>query len=437
MPIFKDPHSKQIFKTWWPLAASWLLMAVEIPALSAVIARLPDARINLAAYGGIIFPLSLIIEAPIIMLLAASVALSKDWPSYLKIRRFMITAGAILTGLHILVAFTPLYDIVVAHVMGVPDEIIEPGRLGLRIMTPWTWAIAYRRFNQGVMIRFGHSDAVGVGTLVRLSTDAIVLAVGYLLGGLPGVAVGAAAQAMGVTTEAIYTGLRMRPVLHNEVRLAPILEVLTWRRFASFYVPLALTTLLTLLWQPIGSAALSRMNLALASLASWQVLAGLTFMLRSPGTAYNEVVVAMLDRPGTYAALRRFTTRLFLVAGALHLIMAATPLARLWFSKVSALPPDLTTLAATGFWLALPLAPITVLQSYFQGAILHGKQTRAIPESVVVFFLTVSILLGAGLLWGQAVPGLYLAMGAFVCANLMQTGWLYVRSKKILTNLET
>jgi len=48
--------------------------------------------------------LALIIEAPIIMLLAASTALSKDLPSYRLIRRFMMWAGGLLTGLHILVA---------------------------------------------------------------------------------------------------------------------------------------------------------------------------------------------------------------------------------------------------------------------------------------------------------------------------------------------
>ena len=97
-----------IFRTWWPLAASWMLMSLELPAVSAIIARLPYPTINLAAYGGIVFPISLIIEAPIIMLLAASTALSKDYASYQKLRRFMMLAGGSLTLLHILVAFTPL-----------------------------------------------------------------------------------------------------------------------------------------------------------------------------------------------------------------------------------------------------------------------------------------------------------------------------------------
>lgn len=53
-------------------------MGLEGPAISAVIARLANPEINLAAYGGVVFPLALFIEAPIIMLLAASTALSTD-----------------------------------------------------------------------------------------------------------------------------------------------------------------------------------------------------------------------------------------------------------------------------------------------------------------------------------------------------------------------
>ena len=60
-------------------------MSLELPALSAVIARLPNPDINLAAYGGVVFPLALILESPIIMLLAASTALSKDCASYQRL----------------------------------------------------------------------------------------------------------------------------------------------------------------------------------------------------------------------------------------------------------------------------------------------------------------------------------------------------------------
>lgn len=423
-----------ILKTWWPLAASWLLMGVESPVISAVIARLADPEINLAAYGGVVFPLAFIIEAPVIMLLAASTALSKDWASYQKIRRFMIVSGAALTGVHILLSFTPLYYVLVREIIRVPEEIIEPARLGMMVMIPWTWSIAYRRFNQGVMIRFGYSSAVWVGTIVRLLADALVLSVGYGLKINPGAAVAAGAHALGVMCEAAYIGWRVQPILRNDLRQAEPVAPLTWRAFADFYTPLVLTSLLSYLWQPIGSAVLSRMPEALNSLAVWPVLSGVTFMLRTFGIAYNEVVVALLNRPGSYPSLKRFATLLTAVTGSLHLLIAATPLALFWFRDVSALPEPLAEMARLGFWLALPMTVLAVLQSWYQGAILFGEKTRGIPESVGVFFGVVLALLGAGMAWGR-VAGLYVGMASFVLATLVQVVWLWYRSRPVMSKI--
>jgi len=420
----------RILRTWWPLAASWMLMGAELPALSAIVARLPDPEINLAAYGGIVFPLALIIESPIIMLLAASTALSKDLDSYQKMRRFMMVSGAILTGLHILVAFTPLYTFIAEHVLGAPPEIVAPGRIGLMIMTPWTWSIAYRRFNQGVLIRFDHSKAVGVGTAVRLSADLIVLLAGYAIGTIPGILVATCAVAAGVMSEAIYVGIVVRPVLRDELRLAPPVEKkLSRRSFLDFYFPLVLTSLLTLIVQPIGSAALSRMPQALASLAIWPVVSGLIFMLRSLGLAFNEVVVALLDEPRSTHSLRRFTGLLTAGTTLILLVFAATPLSRLWFQRLSGLTPLLAALAMVGVWISLPMPGLSVLQSWYQGIILHNRRTRAITEAVVVFLATCTLLLVAGVAWAR-MTGIYVGLGAFVIAMLTQTIWLWFRSRQ-------
>ena len=185
-------------------------------------ARLANPEINLAAYGGIVWPVALIIEAPIIMLLAASTALSTDWDAYRSLRKFMTITSIILTGVHILVAFTPLYYFVVVRLIGSPAEIVEPARWGLMVMVPWTWAIAYRRFQQGAMIRFGYSGAIVVGTGIRLVTDVVLVLIGMRIGILPGVVVGAGAQALGVTAEAIYSGFRVRAVVFEKLKQADV-----------------------------------------------------------------------------------------------------------------------------------------------------------------------------------------------------------------------
>jgi len=420
---------RHIVQTWWPLAASWLLMSAEGSAVSAVVARLANPEINLAAYGGVVFPLSLIIEAPIIMLLSASTALSKDWDSYLKLKRFMTRAGALLTALHVLIAFTPLYYVIAVRLIGAPAEIIEPARIGLMIMTPWTWSIAYRRFNQGVLIRFGHSRSVGFGTLVRLSTDALVLWLGYLIKVAPGIVVATSTVVAGVVSEAIYAGLCVRPVLRDQLRQAvPIEQPLTFRAFLDFYTPLAMTSLLYLLVQPIGSAALSRMPHALESLAVWPVMTGLIFMLRSLGYAYNEVVVATLDEPGAVPNLRRFTAWLAVSTTALLLTLVATPLAELWFGRVSALTPPLATLARRGLWIALAIPGLTALQSWYQGNLVHNRHTRTIAEAMAIYLLTNGAILWAGVAWGQ-VTGLYIGLLALGASILTQTAWLWQRNR--------
>jgi len=418
-----------ILITWWPLALSWFLMALELPALSAIIARLANPKINLAAYGGIVFPLALIIEAPIIMLLAASTALSKDWDSYRKIRKFMHTTAGILTVLHLVVVCTPLYFLITRQIIGSPEEIIIPARYGLAIMLPWTWSIAYRRFNQGVLIRFGHSIVVGQGTFIRLAADIAVLAIGYVIGSIPGIVVATTAVAVGVVSEAIFIGIKVKPVINNQLRIEPKASPpLTKASFLRYYIPLALTSLITLISQPLISAALSRMPMALDSLAIWPVLSGLLFIFRAPGIAYNEVVVTLLNNPNSYRKLRKFAIILTSVTSIFLFIITITPLSSIWYIKISALPDTLITLANTTLWFSLLIPGATALQSWYQGILLQSGNTKGIPEAVGIFLLVTIATYIIGILQGK-YPGIYVGVLGFSLGMVCQAAWLKYKSK--------
>ncbi len=442
-PPAQRSSQRDIFRNWWPLAASWFFMSSELPALVAVVARMPDAAVHLAAYGGVVFPLALIIESPVIQLLAASTALSRDEASYRTLSRYTAWLGASLTLLHLALALTPLFDVVVVGWMAVPEPVIEPARIGLLIMTPWTWAIAYRRFQQGALIRFGRSRAVGLGTAVRLSTVGLVLFAGYRLGGLDGIVVGTLAIASGVTMEALYAGIAVRPVRRRDLPKAPpVAEPLRLGPFVRFYFPLVLTSLLILLSQPIGSAAMSRLPLAVTSLAVWPAITGLSFAMRSFGIAYTEVIVAGLDEPDAAPELRRFAGKLILGSTAFALALTATPLAELWLGKVSALGPELVEMGRLGLWLILPLPALTVLQSVYQGSLVHARRTRGVTEAVAIYLAVNGVLLvGWITLSGGAAPdstlgttpGLFVALASMSIATLAQTIWLAWRARELDT----
>jgi len=425
---------RQVFVTWLPLVASWMLMSIELPTINAIIARLPNPEIHLAAYGGVVFPIALMIEAPVIMLLAASTALSRDWKSYQRLKKYTLWMGVILMVVHLTVALTPIYDFIVNVVLGSPKEIIEPGRLGLLLLSPWTLSIAYRRFQQGAMIRFGHSKMVGETTFVRLITVVIVLTVGLVTKAIPGALLAGLAQGLGVTTEAIYAGLRIRKI-RSEIKEAPSYEKpLTLKRFVTFYFPLAITSSIWLIWQPLISGTVSRMPNPLESLAVWSLVTGILFMFRSPGVAFNETVVALQKDGKSYSVLQRFAQLLSLITTIIAIVFIFSPLSKLWFTFVANLRMDLVSIAILTLIFGMPLPFISMYISLFQGVIVNQEKTGIIAEAVIVFLIAMGVVLAYGLIT-KAYNGVYVASAAFTVAHLAQCLWLLFRSRKQRTEL--
>jgi hypothetical protein len=404
-------------------------MSIELPIINAVVARLANWDINMAAYGGIIYPLALIIEAPIINLLAASTALSRDWDSYLRLRKIMMWMGGALTVLHALIAFTPLYDFIVNVILHSPAEVVEPGRIGLMFMLPWSFSIGFRRFQQGAMIRHGRAGMVGQTTLIRLLVVSAVLAAGYFLKTIPGATLAGVAQGLGVAAEAIFAGIMIRK-LYPEIKRAPKVEMtLTVRRFTKFYIPLALTSFIHLLWQPFISAAISRMPNPINSLAVWSVMTGLFFIFRSPGMAFNEAVVALLGEKNAFKVLRKFGYLAAMGAFAIALVFVLTPLSQFWLSVIANLEVEMVTEAQVALSLGLPLTFLTVLLCFLQGIIVNEEKTGAIAEAVVTFLAAMGVILAIGIVT-QAFKGVYVAATSFTVAHVAQIIWLLIRSRK-------
>lgn len=419
---------RKIIRFWLPLAAMWILMALEQPMLSAFIARLPEAKLNLAAYG-LTFSLALIVESPVIMFLTLGTALAKDRQSYRLLLRFTHIMAWGLTALHLLIGLTPLYAWIVGDVVGAPPEVIDPSRTAFLLMTPWAGAIAYRRMWQGVLIRYGRPGTVAYTTAIRLiSTGAAGLA-GVLSGATSGANVAAIAVSAGVLAGMMAALIFVRATVREHlVADDPALEPLTWSRLLHFYVPLAMTSFIVLAGQPIISLGLSRGPRALDSLAVWPVVNGLIFLVRSTGVALQEVVVALLRDGETYRELRRFSYRL---AGALTLLAAAvtlTPLSSLWFTGVAGLPPELAELARVPAALMVLVPGLTVLTSWQRGVLIHFGRTSAITVATVIHIgvLYVAVLAGAALLpW----PGAISAALAWTAALIGEVGYLTYRAR--------
>ncbi|MCB9418635.1 MAG: hypothetical protein H6667_02435 [Ardenticatenaceae bacterium] len=421
-------RQRDIFLFWLPLFASWLLMTAEGPTITAVINRLPNEVVMLAA-AGIVISLSVTIESPIINMLATSTALVKDRQSYLLMRRFTLHWMVLLTAVSLLIAFTPLFDVVVTGWLEAPPDIAVWVRPGLQIMSLWSAAIGWRRFLQGILIRFDQTRKIAWGTMVRLVSSASTVIGLSLLTDWPGIINGAAAWMAGVLAEAIYATWVVRPLLLNELGpdSLPDGEPLTYRELFWFHLPLAGTSLLSLLAQPLVTSSLARLSEPTHSLAAWPVLFQITLMTRAAAFSLPEVVIALSKKPDMFRPIRQFSLRM---AGGLLVIMALivfTPLVGFYFFVVQDMEPVVGDLAMAAVRLFLFLPALAAITSWLRGLLINNKATRAINLGMAINLVVTAVLLAAGVI--AKLPGLPTAAIALNLASVAENIYLGWRAK--------
>jgi hypothetical protein len=419
---------KRIFWFWLPLATMWLMMAVEQPFISAVMTRLPDPEQNLAAFG-LTFSLALFVEAPIIMLLTAGTALPKGQRSYSRLLNFTHVLAGGLTVLHLVIGLTPLYALIVGRIIGAPQEIIELSRHAFLLMTPWTSAIAYRRLWQGVLIRFGRTKVVPVTIAARLVTALTVLGIGLWIGGYPGAYVAATALSFGVIAGAGAAYAYARPTIQTYLSVpSPADGGIPWRALLSFYLPLALTSLIMLAARPLQSIGLARAAEPLLSLAVWPVVMSYLFLGTSTAISFQEAAVALLRDGRDYEHLRRFAVRLALVLSGIFVISVATPLAHLWYGRISGLSSELASFAMTPTLILAAVPGLTALISWQRGLLVHVQRTQSITQSVMVnvavLFVTMFSLMSF-----TSLPGATIAASGLAASALAEWAYLVWRSR--------
>ncbi|MGK2856879.1 MAG: hypothetical protein ACSLFQ_06715 [Thermoanaerobaculia bacterium] len=413
---------------WLPLAATWLMMAAEGPYIAAIVARMPDAAPNLAAYG-VAFSLSWLIESPIMMLLSASNALVRDARSFIALRRFTFVLNCVVTGGMILVAIPPVFRFVGEGLIGLPREISELAHGATAILIPWPAAIGYRRFLQGIMTRHHLTRRVAYGTVVRLVVMSVTAVAVAKSASLPGAYIAAIALVTGVVAEAGACRWMARHVVKSIVESDEVAPeaLVRFGEIARFYYPLALTSMLSMALGPIVTFGLGRGREPIESLAVWPVVAALLFLFRSGGLGYQEAGVALIGRDQQHCAeVTRIGLWLGLLFSAGIALVALTPLETLWFERVSGLTPELT---AAAIWPArimilLPALEYVMATQRARLILLHRTRLITVATAIEAGGLAVTLLLAVGPLgMVGAVAGAIATMVGRIAAN----AYLYVR----------
>ena len=426
---------RAIFSLWWPLAASWFIMSFEHPTVVTFVSRLADAKLNLAAFCGVAFPIAMFIEAPIMPFLSVSTALCTTYERYRKVRQWMIGISVLVTTIHIMIGTTPLFRVIVEDLLGAPQELHALIRVTLIVMIPWSSSIAYRRFCQGLLIRAGRSRDIGVGTFIRIVMIALTLAIGTVFELGAGAVLAGVALIAGVVAEAAYNGIRVQgEIARLKETQGTFSEVIEPRSFLLFYLPLALSIMIHLTVQPMGSAGMSRMPEALNSLAVWGAVGGLSFMARSFGVALIEVHIALLGYREAERMLWHFAWIVGFCSTCFLFLFSGTPLALEVFSKVFGLGDTLGQLGAAALLIGLPAPLIGALACSYQGYFTFTKRTHFVTEGVIVFVsVAAAVILGGVYL--NRFAGVLVVSGGLTTAFAAQLLWYALRSRKSIATI--
>ncbi len=430
MEVAEGLTYRKIFLFWGPLALTWLMMAIEQPFLIAFIARLDDAKYNLAAFG-IAVSFATIIESPIIMLMSASTALFTGRHSYIKLKKFTDILNAAITGIQLVILIPPVFRFIVVGLMEVPENVAELAHAALLIFLPWAASIGYRRFYQGILIRNNLTRMVTYGTLVRLS---VIVITGLLLffAGISGAYVGAGAMALAVVCEAIATRIMVSGTLKE---LKPeedtVKGYLSLRSVSRFYFPLALTSILSLGVHPFVTFFLGRSRMAVESLAVLPVVSSLVFIFRSMGLSYQEVNIALIGKEKqNYRLLRNFAIFLGSAVTVLISVLAFSPLAGLWFINISGLSMELAGLAYLPLKILILLPALTVLLNFQRSTLITDGTTGPISVATAVELTGIIIILLVCVVFLN-LTGVIAASIAFIIGRVLSN--LYLAPKQVAT----
>jgi len=383
-----------IFWFWLPLAATWLMMSAEGPYVAAIIARMPAAAFNLAAYG-VAFSLAWLVESPIMMLLTAANSLVSGRPSFLALRKFTFRLNALVTAAMLVGILPPVFRFVTGTLMGLPPEVARRVHVATAILVPWPAAIGYRRFYQGVMVRHGFARRVAYGTVLRLASMSATAAALAVFSPLHGASIGAAALATGVLVEAAASRLMaQRAIAALPDEDGGGAAALTQRGILRFYYPLALTSIISLITGPLLTFFMGRSRAPIESLAVLPVVQSLVFLFRSGGVAFQEVGVALIGRGGEHRAEISRALRILASGASIALaIVLFTPLAEVWFRRVSGLPPDLAAFALAPARLLALLPAMEYWLSYQRSRFIVNGQTRVITVATAIEVSGIGLIL--------------------------------------------
>jgi hypothetical protein len=288
-------------------------------------------------------------------------------------------------------------------------------------MSLWSACIGWRRFLQGVLIRFGETKRVGFGTAVRMGAMAAAAALLYFFSELRGIEIAAISLMAAVAAESLYIHVVAGPVVRSRLEYVDVDESsLTMRKLITFHAPLTATTTVMMLGSPVVAWALVRAENSVLALAGWQVASTLLWMCRTIVFALPEVVITLYEDEHSAEKLRRFCLLVGMLTSGVLMALALTHLDVLFFTRILDASEEVARVAHAAFFASAALPLVGAMQSYIRGMLTAHHMTVQRFTAVIVAMTALALGLFITVLIGRAgVVSAAIATTAALVAELI------------------
>ena len=408
---------RTLWREFLPLSLSDVTMACGDPMLTTTLAYLPSAQMNIAAVG-IAKSLAIFFESPIIMILHAANALAASGDSRKALWRFTLLVGGGLTFLLSLLGLPLIFNFVGVSLLGIPPAMLTTVSQVLLLMGGWPFAIAWRRYFQGLLIYHGQSHALAKASICRLFTLAVVLTAGFLLhisGGIVagfGLISGVIVEAIVVTIFARRSGATLPPETVTQPNLPSNLAQV-WK----FYLPLANSMMVVWGGRTILISILARAQDATIAIAAWSAAWGLVLVIANSTRMVQQMVIKYRHQVSDKQLLI-FAVSVGAACSTLLLLMSITPIGdRIVQSFIG---NDLTLAnSIKPVLLICTIVPLLVsLQNATQGFLVSENRTGHVNLST--WLGTVTLLIIASLAINKGMNGATAAAMAMITSMLVE-----------------
>ena len=394
---------------WLAIGLAGIGLTVELPLALILIARLPDAKTQIAAFGGLAYVCAMMAVAPASMLVMLGTVRPIEGHRFHRMFAFAGAISGVLALGFAVIVFSPLFDLLATRLLNLPPETIEPARLAGQILVPLVVMDSIRFLFQGVAVQCGHELWLDIGTGLRVAGVILALLVGWYLveSGMvhaTGSAVAACAILFGATVHFTHAIIRKMQV-QRSVRASGQSNVIAtpepWRSLISFYMPLSMVSLIEILWDVAILIFIMRMQNPINNLAAWSIAQCIAWLPVCAALGFSSIVGRTHNQYENRRQMIIFALRIGLLLSLLLVIIALPPLDGKILKDLMNLDLGCYQLAQSALWLMAPWPLIAIFTAFLQGCMIRLNRQSALTEAMIVGVLTLLTTLGIGVYNGN------------------------------------